>query len=188
MTPATPSSGIVPNPSPSTPFLPPSRKEWDLVFQLVFDEFYSPSASVASPIPVEEAPTLVKSTGLPSSTTVDKDVPSLNKVMVITLKWINKVKLDELEGILKNKAILVARGYHQEEGIDFEESFAHVARLKANQIVLAFVAHMNMTLYQMDWKWISDKKTKNQVEKDKTKHGMEKRKKSKSKSKSKAEP
>nr|GFC13550.1 hypothetical protein [Tanacetum cinerariifolium] len=46
--------------------------------------------------------------------------------MVITLKWIYKVKLDELGGILKNKACLVARGYRQEEGIDFEESFAPV--------------------------------------------------------------
>ncbi|GJR51564.1 retrovirus-related pol polyprotein from transposon TNT 1-94 [Tanacetum coccineum] len=53
------------------------------------------------------------------------------KVMVITLKWIYKVKLDEIGGILKNKARLVARGYHQEEGIDFEESFAPVARLDA---------------------------------------------------------
>nr|GFD31875.1 retrovirus-related Pol polyprotein from transposon TNT 1-94 [Tanacetum cinerariifolium] len=44
--------------------------------------------------------------------------------MVITLKLIYKVKLDELGGILKNKARLVARGYRQEEGIDFEESFA----------------------------------------------------------------
>ncbi|GJS72176.1 retrovirus-related pol polyprotein from transposon TNT 1-94 [Tanacetum coccineum] len=44
--------------------------------------------------------------------------------MVIILKWIYKVKLDELGGILKNKARLVARGYRQEEGIDFEESFA----------------------------------------------------------------
>nr|GEY90934.1 retrovirus-related Pol polyprotein from transposon TNT 1-94 [Tanacetum cinerariifolium] len=52
------------------------------------------------------------------------------KAMVITLKWIYKVKLDELGGILKNKARLVARGYRQEEGIDFEEYFAPVARLK----------------------------------------------------------
>nr|GEW04710.1 hypothetical protein [Tanacetum cinerariifolium] len=51
-------------------------------------------------------------------------VPRLDKVMVITLKWIYKVKLDELGGILKNKARLVACGYRQEEGIDFEESFA----------------------------------------------------------------
>ncbi|GJV64397.1 retrovirus-related pol polyprotein from transposon TNT 1-94 [Tanacetum coccineum] len=69
--------------------------------------------------------------------------------MVITLKWIYKVKLDELGGILKNKARLVARGYRQEEGIDFEESFALVARLEATRIFLAFVAHMNMVVYQM---------------------------------------
>ncbi|GJS87552.1 retrovirus-related pol polyprotein from transposon TNT 1-94 [Tanacetum coccineum] len=58
-------------------------------------------------------------------------VPRPDKVMIITLKWIYKVKLDEMGGILKNKAFLVARGYHQEEGIDFEESFAPVARLDA---------------------------------------------------------
>nr|GEU44570.1 hypothetical protein [Tanacetum cinerariifolium] len=51
-------------------------------------------------------------------------VPRLDCVMVITLKWIYKVKLEELGGVLKNKAHLVARGYHQEEGIDFEESFS----------------------------------------------------------------
>nr|GEY86757.1 hypothetical protein [Tanacetum cinerariifolium] len=46
------------------------------------------------------------------------------RVIIITLKWIFKVKLDEVGGVLKNKARLVARGYRQEEGIDFEESFA----------------------------------------------------------------
>ncbi|GKF56703.1 retrovirus-related pol polyprotein from transposon TNT 1-94, partial [Tanacetum coccineum] len=79
-------------------------------------------------------------------------VPHPDKVMVITLKWIYKVKLDELGGILKNKARLVAHGYHQEEGINFEESFALVARLDAIQIFLACVAHMNMIVYQMDVK------------------------------------
>ncbi|GJT42002.1 retrovirus-related pol polyprotein from transposon TNT 1-94 [Tanacetum coccineum] len=62
------------------------------------------------------------------------------------------VKLDELGGILKNKARLVARGYRQEEGINFEESFAPVARLEAIRIFLAFAAHMNMVVYQMDVK------------------------------------
>ncbi|GJR32047.1 retrovirus-related pol polyprotein from transposon TNT 1-94 [Tanacetum coccineum] len=56
-------------------------------------------------------------------------VPCPDKVMVITLKWIYKVKLDEMGGILKKKARLVAHGYSQEEGIDFEESFAPMARL-----------------------------------------------------------
>ncbi|GKC37833.1 retrovirus-related pol polyprotein from transposon TNT 1-94 [Tanacetum coccineum] len=74
------------------------------------------------------------------------------KVIIITLKWIYKVKLDEMGGILKNKTRLVARGYRQEEGIDFEESFALVARLDVIRIFLAYAAHMNMIVYQMDVK------------------------------------
>ncbi|GKE39288.1 retrovirus-related pol polyprotein from transposon TNT 1-94 [Tanacetum coccineum] len=65
MTPATFSSGLIPNPPPSAPFVPPSRHEWDLVFQPVFDEFFSPPSSVASLVLVEEAPAPVESTGLP---------------------------------------------------------------------------------------------------------------------------
>nr|GFA04771.1 hypothetical protein [Tanacetum cinerariifolium] len=83
-----------------------------------------------------------------------KLVPRPDKVMVITLKWIYKVKLDELGGILKNKARLVAHGYSQEEGIDFEESFAPVARLEAIWIFLAYVAHKNMVVYHMDVKTV----------------------------------
>ncbi|GJW96672.1 retrovirus-related pol polyprotein from transposon TNT 1-94 [Tanacetum coccineum] len=65
-------------------------------------------------------------------------VPRPDKVIVITLKWIYKVKLDELGGILKNKACLVAHSYRQEKGIDFEESFTLVARLDAFE----FSSHM----------------------------------------------
>ncbi|GJY43936.1 retrovirus-related pol polyprotein from transposon TNT 1-94 [Tanacetum coccineum] len=79
-------------------------------------------------------------------------VPCPDRVMIITLKWILKVKLDKLGGVLKNKARLVARGYSQEEGIDFEESFDPVARLEAIRIFIAYAAHMNMTVYQMDVK------------------------------------
>nr|GEW51486.1 retrovirus-related Pol polyprotein from transposon TNT 1-94 [Tanacetum cinerariifolium] len=81
-------------------------------------------------------------------------VPRPDKVMVITLKWIYKVKLDEMGGILKNKARLVAHGYRQEEGIDFEESFALVARLEAIWIFLVYVAHKNMVVYQIDVKTV----------------------------------
>ncbi|GJU22394.1 putative ribonuclease H-like domain-containing protein [Tanacetum coccineum] len=305
MTPATISSGLVPNPPPSTPFVPPSRTDWDILFQPLFDELLTPPPSVDHPAPkviapIAEvvAPEPAASTGSPSSTTVDQDAPSPSnsqttpkrisysllmklkkanndlefthgitdsvfgililemilmhllfeiilqlciqllpnsvyctkwtkdhpleniigelerpvstrlqlheqalfcyydafltsvepknykdaltqacwieamqeelhefehlevwelvprpdKVMVITLKWIYKVKLDEMGGILKNKARLVARGYRQEEGIDFEESFALVARLDAIRIFLAYAAHMNMIVYQMDVK------------------------------------
>ncbi|GJU22820.1 retrovirus-related pol polyprotein from transposon TNT 1-94 [Tanacetum coccineum] len=72
--------------------------------------------------------------------------------MVIYFKKDYKVKLDEMGGILKSKARLVARGYRQEEGIDFEESFALVARLDAIRIFLAYASHINMIVYQMDVK------------------------------------
>nr|GEY49076.1 hypothetical protein [Tanacetum cinerariifolium] len=81
-------------------------------------------------------------------------VPRPDRDMVIALKWIYKVKLDELGGILKNKARLVARGYRQEEGINFEESFALVAILEAIRIFLTFAAHKNMVVYQMDVKTV----------------------------------
>ncbi|GKB18911.1 retrovirus-related pol polyprotein from transposon TNT 1-94 [Tanacetum coccineum] len=287
MTPATISSGLVPNPPPSTPFVPPSRFDWDILFQPLFDELHTPppngdlSAPEVIALIVEVvAPEPADSTSSPSSTTVNQDAPSAkddhdldveymnndpffgisipehdseassysdviptvvhtatpysehvnkwtkdhpleniigelqrpvstrlklheqalfcyydafltsveprnykdaltqacwiaamkeelneferlevwelvprpDKVMVITLKWIYKVKLDELGGILKNKARLVARGYRQEEGIDFEESFALVARIESIRIFLAFTTHKNMIIYQIDVK------------------------------------
>ncbi|GJU90910.1 retrovirus-related pol polyprotein from transposon TNT 1-94 [Tanacetum coccineum] len=261
MTPATISSGLVPNPLHSTPFVPPSRTEWDILFQPLFDELLNPSPSVDLPAPEVIAPNPevvvpepAASTGSPSSTTVDQDAPStsdsqttpetqsfvisndveednhdldvahmnndpffgipipendseassssdviptivhtatpysehvnkwtkdhpleniigeLKRLVSTRLQlhiqalfcyydafltsaepknykdaltqacWIEsmqeelneferlEVKLDELGGILKNKAQLVARGYRQEDGIDFEESFAPVAK------------------------------------------------------------
>nr|GEW79077.1 retrovirus-related Pol polyprotein from transposon TNT 1-94 [Tanacetum cinerariifolium] len=67
-------------------------------------------------------------------------------------KWTKDHPLNYIIGILKNKARLVARGYRQEEGIDFEESFAPVARLEAIRIFLAYAAQKNMVVYQMDVK------------------------------------
>ncbi|GJS96713.1 retrovirus-related pol polyprotein from transposon TNT 1-94 [Tanacetum coccineum] len=306
MTPETISSGLMPNPPPLTPFVPPSRSDWDILFKLMFDELCNPPPSVDPPSPefialIAEvvAPEPDDSTSSPSSTTVDQDapfasnsqttpetqssvisndveednhdldvthmnndplfgipipehdskassssnviptivhtatpyskhvnkwtkdhpleniicelqrpvstrlqlheqalfcyydafltsvepknykdaltqacwieamqeelneferlevwelVPRPDKVMVITLKWIYNVKLDELGGILKNKARLVVCGYRQEEGIDFEESFAHVARIEAIRIFLSFAAQKNMIVYRMDVK------------------------------------
>ncbi|GJW46659.1 retrovirus-related pol polyprotein from transposon TNT 1-94 [Tanacetum coccineum] len=119
MTPATISSRLMSNPPTSTPFVPPSRNDWDLLFQPLFDELLNPSSSVDRPAPEVIAPIVevvapvpATSTGSPSSTTVDQDAPSptmqeelnefkrlevwefvprLDKVMVITLKWIYKL-------------------------------------------------------------------------------------------------
>ncbi|GKF24799.1 retrovirus-related pol polyprotein from transposon TNT 1-94, partial [Tanacetum coccineum] len=79
-------------------------------------------------------------------------VSPLDRTMIIALKWIYKVKLDEYGDVLKNKARLVAKGYRQEEGLDFEESFAPVTRLEAIRIFLANAANKNMSVYQMDVK------------------------------------
>ncbi|GKA07266.1 retrovirus-related pol polyprotein from transposon TNT 1-94 [Tanacetum coccineum] len=205
MTPAIISSGLVPNPPSLTSFVPPSRNDYDLLFQPLFDELLNPPSSVDRPAPeviapIDEvvAPVPAVSTGSPSSTTVDQDAPSpsnsqttpetqspilpndveednhdldvahmnndpffgipipendseassssdvIPTVVQPTAPYSEHVKLDEIGGILKNKARLVARGYRQEEGIDFEESFAPVARLDAIRIFLAYAAHMNM--------------------------------------------
>nr|GEX62934.1 retrovirus-related Pol polyprotein from transposon TNT 1-94 [Tanacetum cinerariifolium] len=175
MTPGTISSGLVQKSCPSTSYVSPSRNDWDLLFQPMFDELLNPPPSVVSqapkvisPIAEVIPPVRADSTGSPSSTTIDQDAPSPSKThttteiqsLVIpqyvrddnldmevahigndllfgvlipevtsaqsssTLSPHSIVKLDELGGILKNKARLVARGYRQEEGIDFEESFA----------------------------------------------------------------
>nr|GEZ62840.1 retrovirus-related Pol polyprotein from transposon TNT 1-94 [Tanacetum cinerariifolium] len=76
----------------------------------------------------------------------------LNKVMLIKLKWIYKDKTNEFGEVLRNKARLVAQGFRKEEGINFEESFASVARIEAICIFVANVANKNITIFQMDVK------------------------------------
>ncbi|GJW65116.1 retrovirus-related pol polyprotein from transposon TNT 1-94, partial [Tanacetum coccineum] len=83
MTPATISSGLMPNPPPLTPFVPPSRTDWDILFQSLFDELLTlpssvdhPTPKVIAPITEVVAPKPAALTGSPSSTTVDQDAPS----------------------------------------------------------------------------------------------------------------
>ncbi|GKA85532.1 retrovirus-related pol polyprotein from transposon TNT 1-94 [Tanacetum coccineum] len=80
---------------------------------------------------------------------LSKDHPLDNVIGNPSRPWIYKVKLDEYGDVLKNKARLVANGYRQEEGIDFEESFAPVARIEAIRIFIANTSSKNMTIYQM---------------------------------------
>nr|GEY23529.1 retrovirus-related Pol polyprotein from transposon TNT 1-94 [Tanacetum cinerariifolium] len=79
-------------------------------------------------------------------------VPTPDNISPLTLKWLFKNKLDEEQTVIRNKSRLIVGGYHQEEGIDFEESFAPVARMEAMRIFLANAAHKSFTLFQMDVK------------------------------------
>nr|GEU50318.1 hypothetical protein [Tanacetum cinerariifolium] len=72
-------------------------------------------------------------------------VPAPNNISPLTLKWIFKNKNDEENTVIRNKSRLVVRGYHQEEGLDFKESFALVARMEAIRIFLAYAAHKSYT-------------------------------------------
>ncbi|GJX01291.1 retrovirus-related pol polyprotein from transposon TNT 1-94 [Tanacetum coccineum] len=222
LTPGPISLGLVPNPAPALPYVPPTNKELEMLFQPMFDEYFNPPGNRQDPIPnVVQDPVIP--TGPSVSISIDLDaplgsyisspliiiplryimgidpnseasssedititepnqsiqpykhirkwtdshpidniirnpsrpvstLPPPDYVMIIALKWIYKLKLDEYGDVLKNKARLVAKGYRQEEGLDFEESFAPVARLEAIRIFLANVASKNMTVYQMDMK------------------------------------
>nr|GEW41911.1 retrovirus-related Pol polyprotein from transposon TNT 1-94 [Tanacetum cinerariifolium] len=77
-------------------------------------------------------------------------VPAPDNISPLTLKWIFKNKNDEENTIIRNKSHLVVRGYRQKEGIDFEESFAPIARMEAIRIFLAYAAHKSFTVFQME--------------------------------------
>nr|GEY92373.1 retrovirus-related Pol polyprotein from transposon TNT 1-94 [Tanacetum cinerariifolium] len=79
-------------------------------------------------------------------------VPATDNISPLTLKWLFKNKHDEEQTVIRNKSRLVVRGYRQEEGIDFEESFAPVARMESIKIFLAYAAHKSFTVFQMDVK------------------------------------
>nr|GEV78233.1 retrovirus-related Pol polyprotein from transposon TNT 1-94 [Tanacetum cinerariifolium] len=222
------SSGLVPNLVPAAPYVPPTNKQLEILFQPMFDEYLEPPHVERLVSPTLAVPVSANSAGTPSSTSIDQDAPSLSHspsslalqspclhhvstrkqlatdalwcfynsvlskvkpknfksiitedywfqamqdeiyefdqlqvwelvpqqdcVMIIALKWIYKVKLDEYGVVLKNKARLVAKGYRQEELIDFEESFAPVACIEAIRIFITNAAGKNMTIYQMDVK------------------------------------
>nr|GFC64259.1 hypothetical protein [Tanacetum cinerariifolium] len=79
-------------------------------------------------------------------------VPRPKGKSVIKTKWIFKNKKDESSLVIQNKARLIAVGYSQQEGIDYNKTFASVARIKAIRLFLAYAAHKDFTVFQMDVK------------------------------------
>nr|GEU93247.1 Gag-Pol polyprotein [Tanacetum cinerariifolium] len=79
-------------------------------------------------------------------------VPAPDNISPLTLNWLFKNKHDEELTVIRNKPRLVVRGYRQDKGIDFKESFVLVARMEAIRIFLAYVAHKSFSVFQMDVK------------------------------------
>nr|GFA92713.1 retrovirus-related Pol polyprotein from transposon TNT 1-94 [Tanacetum cinerariifolium] len=138
MTPGTISSGLVQTYSPSTSFVPPSRNDWDLLFQQMFDELLNPPPSVVNQAPEVIAPIVevipqidVDLTGSPSSTTVDQDAPSLTHM-----------GNDPLFGV----------PIPEVTSAQSSSTASPNQLLEAIWIFLAYAEHKNMVVYQMDVK------------------------------------
>ena len=72
--------------------------------------------------------------------------------LIIDTKWISRNKIDEMGNVIHNKARLVAQRYSQMEGVDYDETFAPIARMESIKILLALACHLRFKLYQMDEK------------------------------------
>ena len=79
-------------------------------------------------------------------------VPRLADKNVIRTKWVFRNKINEQGKVVRNKARLVCKGYSQQEGIDYEETYAPVARIDTLRLFLSYVAHKKFKVYQIDVK------------------------------------
>nr|GFC76177.1 retrovirus-related Pol polyprotein from transposon TNT 1-94 [Tanacetum cinerariifolium] len=121
----------------------------------MFDEYFNPSAITVSPVPVAAEPRAVDIDDSPVSTLINLDVPSTSTSS--TQEQVHSIIISQgqdkrIGGVLKNKATLVAQGFRLDEGNNFKESFAQVARIEAIRIFIANAANKNMTIFQMDVK------------------------------------
>ncbi|GJU59898.1 retrovirus-related pol polyprotein from transposon TNT 1-94 [Tanacetum coccineum] len=198
------SSRLVLNHVVSTSAKPPTKNDWDLLFQPMFDEYFKPPSVVSTLI--SAATLLLSDTArASSSTTIDKDAISLStstniktsnlpinstnvgpneetlqtytpsnnlmstpkdgqriilkeepksyKESMIESSWIEAMQ-EEIHEFERLEARLLVKGYRHEKGIDFKESFAPIARIEAIRIFIAYAAHINMTVFQMDVKTV----------------------------------
>ncbi|GJR43013.1 retrovirus-related pol polyprotein from transposon TNT 1-94 [Tanacetum coccineum] len=131
----------------------PSKEDFENLFGPMYEEYYATRSPEVSDI---FAVNTLDNEDTPSSSSICLDVCELVERLVvkniIAVKWLWKNKANAENTVIRNKSRLVAKGYRQEEGIDFEESFAPVARLEAVRRFAAYVAHKNFTIYQMDVK------------------------------------
>nr|GFC42568.1 retrovirus-related Pol polyprotein from transposon TNT 1-94 [Tanacetum cinerariifolium] len=110
--------------------------DWDRLFQPMFDEYFNPPTIVVSPVQEADSPRAKVLADSLVSIFISQDAPSTSLP-----------SSQEQE-----HSPIISQGFRQEEGIDFEESFAPVARIESNRIFIANATHKNMTIYQMDVK------------------------------------
>nr|GEX61212.1 retrovirus-related Pol polyprotein from transposon TNT 1-94 [Tanacetum cinerariifolium] len=164
------------------PYVPLTNKELENLFQPMFDEYLEPPRVKRLVSPATAVPVPVISAGTPSSTTMDQDIPSPELQPPISHQcvaagstiiednpfatadndpFVNVFAIEPSSEASSSRDIssaesiyarLVAKGYRQEEGIDFEESFAPVACIEAIRIFIVNAVSKNMIIYQMDVK------------------------------------
>nr|GEY55277.1 retrovirus-related Pol polyprotein from transposon TNT 1-94 [Tanacetum cinerariifolium] len=141
----------------------PTEGELDFLFEAMYDDYFGgqPSATVETVPPAQEPQVRQTST---ASTTITHNVPiptnssSHATNIPITSQDVEELnpnamnKHDEEQTVIRNKSRLAVRGYRQKEGLDFEESFAPVARMEAIRIFLAYAVHKSFIVFQMDVK------------------------------------
>nr|GEW74465.1 retrovirus-related Pol polyprotein from transposon TNT 1-94 [Tanacetum cinerariifolium] len=157
LTPGQISSGLVPNPVPATPYAPPTNKELEILFQPMFDEYLEPPRTERPVPPAQAVQAPVNSAAEPNHMEDHTVAPIDNNPFVNVFALEPHSEASSSGDITStessyNKAWLVAKGYRQEDGIDFEESFTPVARVEAIRIFITNVASRNMTIYQIDVK------------------------------------
>ncbi|GJV50147.1 putative ribonuclease H-like domain-containing protein [Tanacetum coccineum] len=119
------------------------------------DDFDGTVTNLASSVVVDSVPTKRVTTIHPQSQILrglTSPVQTRDGKIAIGTKWILKNKRDARGIVVRNKARLVAQGHRQEEGIDYDEVFAPVARIEAIRLFLAFASYMGFMVYQMDVK------------------------------------
>nr|GEV93427.1 retrovirus-related Pol polyprotein from transposon TNT 1-94 [Tanacetum cinerariifolium] len=145
------SSGLVPVLVPAAPYVPLTNKDLEILFQPMFDEFLEPPhvERLVSP-----APTVPVPFNIVEGVAIESTIVEVNLIALVDNDpFVNLFALEPSSAASSSgDARLVAKGYRQEEGIDFKESFVPVARIEAIRIFIANPASKNMIIYQMDVK------------------------------------
>ncbi|GJS29953.1 retrovirus-related pol polyprotein from transposon TNT 1-94 [Tanacetum coccineum] len=146
-------SGLLPNPVPAAPYVPPTNKELEILFQPMFDEYLEPTRVERSVSPAPAVSVSVTLAGTPSSTTIDQDAPSPTKSTIREDNPFPPVDNDPFVNVFAPEPSSEALSSEDLSSAESPHvSFAPVARIEAIRIFIANAASKNMSIYQVDVK------------------------------------